>query len=312
VRGGTGWTEGFKVTGTKDPGLIMRAALDFFRRHPFSLIIGTLKAYRDFFLPVSNSIFPYRIGTSAKGIVHFVLWICSMALLVTGLIRAYRERSHPLNSMVLVSFAGIFLSIPFLPPIDGGSRFYAGTMAFFYAPIALGVKSFLRQERTWDITAEPSSKPLRILSVVLITLNILTPISLRILRNPQEILIPECSEDQKPFALRVNSGSYIDLIPDSGQPCNMVPNVCLSDFQKNSEDKSTDDFYQELVAQALSVNAETRIVPYLDFTDGSFHYYLGSIEKLPLNQPEHLVSGCATEIRTEHQSIYKVENIRTP
>ena len=125
-------------------------------------------------------------------------------------------------------------------------------------------------------------------------------------------MVPECSDDQKPFALRVNPGSYIDLIPDSSQPCNRVPNVCLSDFQKNSEDKSTDDFYQELVTQALSANAETRIVPYLDFTGDGFHYYLGSPDELPLNQPEHLVSGCATEIRTEHQSIYKVESIHTP
>ena len=312
VRGGTGWTEGFRVTGTKDPAVIMQAALDFFRRHPFSLVIGSLKAYRDFFLPISNSIFPYRMGLSVKGIVHFILWLVSIGLLLTGLVKAYRQKSQPLNSMVFATFGGIFLSIPFLPPIDGGSRFYAGTMAFFYAPIALGLKTILRQEKTRDFTTDQTSTPLRFLSIGLITLTILTPISLRILRGPEEIKIPECADHQEPFALRVNPGSYIDLLPDDSQPCNLIPNVCLSDFLTNSEDKSTDDFYQELVNQALTTTGATRIVPSHNFADGNFHYFLGPVEKLPLNTPDHLVAGCAIEIRTEHQSIYKVESILNP
>jgi len=308
VRGGVGWNEAIKATGTRDPNVVYQAAWDFFLRHPFSFPLGILKSYRDFFAPGSRGIFSF--SSTISGVV---LQILCLLLIIVGLFQVPRRRSDKAFIMVLASFTGILLSIPFLPPIDGGSRFYASTMSFFFLFVAFPLSDLpIKVGQENQTQSVGVIRSVQILSFVGILLTIFFPILTQRFYQVSLATAPQCSWDQVPFIARIAPGSYINITPASDSGCDLIPEVCLSDFAKNGKDATTDDFYQELVAQASAVDSVTRVLIYNNFIDEKVHYLLGSSNQLqPISSNEYVI-GCAVEIETEHQSIYKVETVFYP
>jgi hypothetical protein len=81
------------------------------------------------------------------------LWAALIVLLLRALVLAVRGRRLGQLSLLLAAFAGVVLSVPFLPPMDGGARFYASTMAFFFALPAIAVagrRAFIEAELESD------------------------------------------------------------------------------------------------------------------------------------------------------------------
>ena len=117
----------------------------------------------------------------------------------------------------------------------------------------------------------------------------------------------ECPSDQVPFAIKIKTGSYIDLIPDKVESCSSVPAVCLNAYRANGIDKTTDPLFQELERQALSFDETLRIVPYNNLTDGVFHYYYGTVNQLQADTNTNII-GCATEIPIRSNYIYQVDS----
>ncbi|MCI0607908.1 MAG: hypothetical protein L0Z71_02465 [Anaerolineae bacterium] len=306
VRGGTGWHSAIEELGTRNPDLVYRAAFQFFLEHPISLLIGFAKSYRDFFLPGGPSIFPFRFH-SWQDWPGFVLWMGAMVLLIRGTIQLLKNiRSNPV-SMLVSGFIGVILSIPFLPPIDGGSRFYASTMPFFFIIPAVGL-SRLGKERLQNFTSTDELFISRPLFIILITLTLIVPIGIYFLRQKPTYTMPSCTTGQTPFALEIQQGSYINLVREASE-CGLVPEVCLSDFEKNNTEKAMDDYYQKLLLLTKGKDTDVRIIPAVDLINQEFHYFFishGNISDNPLPQ---LVTGCAVEIMTENQSIYQVESI---
>lgn len=306
VRGGTGWTEGFAVTGTKNPEVILNASFDFFRRHPQSLLIGFAKSYRDFFHPRHKGIFPLA-GMTTSGTI---LWVIGLILFAVGFVQAIRRRSEPLFLLLITCFIGIFFSIPFLPPIDGGNRFYASTMAFFFAIVVIPLIRFPKNGETWGVEVDHSILPTAISGSLVVVLTVLTPIFLQRANELPDIPIAACPSEQEAFAIILNPDSYVDLSTDDGS-CGIVPEICLDDFRANGADSESDDFYQELEKQATANDAVTRILPENNLIDSKFHFFVGSIDLFKRGAIGEIITGCATEIRTEHQSIFKIESVNT-
>lgn len=118
VRGGAGWHRAIEDLGTRNPSIVYRAALDYFLQHPISLFIGFAKSYWDFFLPGGRSIFPF--GNGWQDWRNIIIWLGIMVSLMGGLVHLLKGIRSNLPSMLTAGFIGILLSIPFLPPIDGG------------------------------------------------------------------------------------------------------------------------------------------------------------------------------------------------
>jgi hypothetical protein len=217
-----------------------------------------------------------------------------------------------LSSLHATAFIGIILSIPFLPPVDGGSRFYASTTPFFFILPAFGVKSFFREQMPGTGSADQISSQfwtLRFLSVILIFLTLVAPIGIRALSQKPSYTVPVCSSPQKPFVMETHQGSYIDLIKDGTAPCGFVPEVCLRDFEENNIEKSNDDFYQHLLFSTENSERNIRIIPSIDLVQEKFHYFYVSQDTLTGISPFGLIAGCATPLETKSQSIYLVESV---
>ena len=119
---------------------------------------------------------------------------------------------------------------------------------------------------------------------------------------------PSCPLGQEPFVVNSFPESYVDLIFDKTR-CGLVSEICFEDFDKNGTEKSVDDFYQRLYSMTIETNTDVRILPAVDLLGMEFHYFYMPIENLQRDANSNIISGCATEIRTKNQSIYRIESI---
>ncbi len=309
VRGGTGWHSAIEELGTRNSVVVYRAALQYFLKHPIGLAIGVAKSYRDFFLPGDGSIFPFRFY-GWQGPFNMAMWVVIMILLIWSLVRLFKSIYTANSSLMIAGIVGVFMSIPFLPPIDGGARFYAGTMPFLFALPAVGVEWLSRNPNRnpkGDLQREVFIP--RFSSAILIVFTIIFPVTIFTFGRKQVYTIPSCPSQQIPFVIENHSGSYIDLIKGGNAQCGFVPEICLSDFEKNNTEKLTDDYYHVLMSLANTEDSNVRMIPANNLIDERFHYFFISEEKFPIDPSDNLISGCATEFETQNQSIYYVESV---
>jgi hypothetical protein len=302
VRGGIGWHSAIAELGTRNPLRVYQAAWDVFLANPFGMLQGVNKAYADFFLPGLGSIFIF--GEDVPGLI---LWVLTITVLLRGLyLLVFKLRSES-STLLLAGFVGIFLSIPFLPPIDGGNRFYASTMPFFFALLAVGAGRFTPDET--PATSKIELFSLRFASVALLALTVLLPpVTLRASSRPV-LNAPVCPPEQRPFVVKLNRGSYIELVKDEHASCGLIPETCLDDFRKHNTEIGIDDFYQGLDTIASSSPSGLRIIPTINLLDGYFQYFVLADGQVPAVPSQGLFSGCAARVQTENQRIFLIESL---
>jgi hypothetical protein len=314
IHGGTGWHSAINDLGTTNSTVVYRAAIRFFTKHPCTFLVGAAKAYRDFFLPDLNSIFAYSF-THQGDWPNLLLWIPTIFLLVWGLFRMFKKIQLNHSSLIAAGFIGIFLSIPFLPPVDGGGRFYASTMPFFFILPAVALAQFhewSRQDERPDEHGQGVVLSAYSGSILLLGLMLIVPVFAYNLHMRAQAANPVCINKQFSFTIRAHPDSYIDVIAPAASSCGLIPNICLSEFKKNGTEYNTDDFFQELVSLTTGSQTVTRIIPTVNLRDATFHYFVVADPGLLLVPDGQVVSGCATEIRTKNQSIYQIESILPP
>jgi hypothetical protein len=305
VRGGIGWHSAIDELGTRNPSRVYQAARDVFLANPSGFLQGIARAYMDFFLPDVGSIFRFE-----KDVPGLILWFLTIPIFLRGLYCSVFKLRSDISTLLLAGFVGIFLSIPFLPPIDGGNRFYASSMPFFFVLLAVGAGRFATDER--PASAKNEILFLRFISVSLLTLTVLLPpVTLRASTLPI-LNLPVCSSEQRPFAIRIKQGSYIDLVKDENASCGLAPKICYDDFLKHNTELRSDDFYQELDSLAGSFQDGIGIIPTINLLDGYFQYFVTTDRQVFDSASHKLLSGCATRILTENQRIFLVESFLSP
>jgi hypothetical protein len=306
VRGGAGWHSAIDELGTRNPSQVYQAAWNIFLAHPSGFARGVAKAYADFFLPGDSSIFVF--GTSDRFYaLDLILWGLTIIILLRGIYLLIFKHRSTISTLLLAGFIGILLSIPFLPPIDGGMRFYASTMPFFFVLLAVGADRFIGQDEE-PALAKNELFFLRFGSVSLLVLTVLLPpVTLRASMRPS-LAEPACSPEQRPFVIDIHPGSYIDLVQGGSTSCGLAPEICYDDFLKHNTQMGIDDFYQELDTLATSSQTNMRIIPTINLLDGNFQYFLTTDSQVLVSSSQKLLSGCATRIQTENQRIFLIES----
>src|SRR5258706_11805738 len=270
VRGGTGWHSAIVELGTRDSSAVYRATWEYFREHPTDLFIGFAQAYRGFFLS------GWQSGDGWYYWLNFVIRLATITLIVLGLVRSFKDIRSNFSSLLLAGFIGVFLSIPFLPPVDGGMRFYASTMPFFYAIPAVGI-GWLSKNAQTKITSsdnlQPESMAPRFVSLGMVGLILFLPLVSYAVSYKPAHQVPPCTPEQKPFVIELHPDSYIDLVKDGSAQCGSIPEVCLNDSQRNNTEIAADDFYQEIYRLVDNTDANARIFPALELVAEKMHYF---------------------------------------
>ena len=315
IHGGTGWHSAIQDLGTTNTTIVYRAAFQFFMKHPFSLLLGAAKSYRDFFLPGGFTVFAYSFMDPGDW-PNLLLWVPTIFLMGWGLVVVFKNIRSSHAGLMAAGFIGIFFSIPFLPPIDGGGRFYASTMPFLFIIPAAAVGRFQDESQlNYSETDKPRSGGAFIPlygSILLLLFMLIVPISVYALHTRPRLNPPVCPYKQNSFVIRANPDSYMNIISQGSGSCGSTPDICLSDFKNKAAENITDDFYQELLTLTQPSQAVTRIIPTVNLLDANFHYFVAADPGLLLVPAGQVVSGCAVEIRTKNQSINQIESLYPP
>jgi hypothetical protein len=308
VVGGAGYNNAIQRFETRDSAIIYRAAWKFFLSHPLSFFIGAAKAYRDFFF---SSIGVFRYGNTGGHVFwNYLVWMTGLVFTVVGIIKSARKALAPVYSLLVAVFVGFLLSIPFLPPIDGGIRIYASSMPFFFGILAVACKK-----------AEPGSVAIekkllitvKALSTLIVILIVVIPVFIQRFSKAPGFELPVCQLDQAPFAAELYRGSYIDVLPDQDPSCGHAPHICASDFQDSSlemlMDASDAEVYQAFIDQHNSTNTGFRIFVGNDLVSKSTYLFTGDVDAFR-NFDIGLLSGCGTVVSVKKRpSILQIETV---
>ena len=140
-------------------------------------------------------------------------------------------------------------SIPFLPPIDGGNRFYSGSVPLLFALMAAGLPGLQFKKTGQSDESLPKqiagfSRWLSLgfsLGLVIIPLLILNTSGSSVKKGNI------CQGELMPVTLDYTNGTYVDLLPDEEADCGASPELCLGRFASNGTQKSNDEFFNKLV-----------------------------------------------------------------
>lgn len=305
--GGAGWMAHTEALGTSDPQIVLAAAVQKILNYPLGLIIATMKSYRDFFSPGYLGMF--HLISENNHFLATLFWLICLLLTMAGLLRIIRNRKNHLTALLLAAFLGILLSIPFLPPVDGGNRFYAGSAPYFFSLSALGIHAILHRDAPAR-DAHPNRNQQRVqtpgwlqgLAILLILSATILPVGLYLIRKPASFQTPSCPDGQTPVNLEIPNGAYVDIIPESQRdPDALTHSVTLESFIKNNLDKNNDDFYQELIHLGQVLPEGFRIAAVVDRSSLKYYFAVIPLQYLRENPEQATIIGCAQEFKTQFQ-----------
>ena len=198
-------------------------------------------------------------------------------------------------SFFVAVFIGFLLSIPFLPPIDGGLRIYASTMPLFFGLIAIASGKFGSLQKPWVIEAK-LLKFAEIMSILVIILIIVVPILIQRLSTAPKFDVPLCPPDQVPYVVEIHRGSFVDILPDDERSCGRALRICARDFQNNSIEMLTDvsdaQVYQILLNNGISTGDDTRVFEGNDLVSKTSYLFMGSVVDFQQTSDHNLIAGC--------------------
>ncbi|MEI8132783.1 MAG: hypothetical protein WCG34_10135, partial [Leptolinea sp.] len=240
ARGGLGWTqiytehpETWGMAADEQSSYIYSLAMDSIQRKPWNLVTGISSSYATFFsLDDYYGSIGWFGGEGTIGILARIFWYVLFGL---GIFECIRNFKKPTRSLILAALLGIFLSIPFAPPIDSNRmRAYAATIPFFVIIPCFGL-SFLTNLLPWKFLRNQESQPQALLpvftlSAVLVLLMTLVP--LLPFRIGQQVKAPSavCPAELTSVSFRILPGNHIRIVQQESLSQDWVPEIREKNF----------------------------------------------------------------------------------
>jgi hypothetical protein len=278
VSGGKGWTQALvdhpELADLGEPQFsqeIYRVAVEAFRANPSGLLVGSLRAWGDFFDPrawgVFSFVYVWLLSPEALN-TRIVLYALSGVGVLVLLIRR-RDQTH---SMMLAAVLGVLASVPLVPPVDSDQmRTYAATVPIVGAMAALGLHGVLSKMRASPlaVTSESSRFPgvVVVFGVGLAVLCLLGPIVTRAVSRPTGAGQFVCQPGEESLQVRITPGSSFQLVSDASLPQSFLPRIRVSDFKKQLTQGSVLALYPELFDELETVSPGKTVLLGLNLSD---------------------------------------------
>jgi hypothetical protein len=309
ARGGVRWTQAAidhpELASRAEPDrsrLLYQLTFAEIKRNPLGLIRGSIKALVDFIRPGPLSAFGF-LTLGNKGF-DLLAQVCTALLFLFGLWKSWMDRRNSISAFILVYWAGTFLSIPFLPPVDAGIRPYAGTIASIFLPVCMIFSQgfFRRVENSRDENRNIPAGISYMSAFVLILFSLLGAPLLTTIVRPIPVQPANCEAGLVPVSFRLSRGSYILLSSADEAPKTKVPIVLLTNVQK-----SFDDFpYGDFASLIRKVKQPALITAVSDVATGQGIWAIAPAE-IHANEG-HVISGCA-KLLSPFYSVLRVEAV---
>lgn len=264
--------------------------------NPFNIVVGAFKNWFDYLMPRGAGAFGFVRGSDALSWVNYAFRIVLSLLAGWGLITAWKNRKHEPYAMLLWAAAGIFLSVPFVPPNDSNQmRVYAATVTFLIAFCVIGFHSGLglinKKGSSPELMLEPKSAPALIFGLVLASAAIGGGLLVKATSKQENIPAVECPAGQTLFITRFTPGSLVNVKGEGSADLSQQINVPLSSFTSLYE--GYPDMHKVLID---GVGSGAMIARPLDLV--SLQYPLLIINEESIT-PNGLMTVCATQADDE-------------
>ncbi len=142
---------------------------------------------------------------------------------------------HPGSFLLLACLAGILLSTPFVPSRDSDRmRTYAAAAPFLVIipAISLGWLGFRFKVETDENQPHPNPfrSPGLVLSGLFVVCVIAGPFIVKSLAQKPAGLKLDCPSNETAFNIRIDKGSYVQIIADGAAPVSRLPDLRMSDL----------------------------------------------------------------------------------
>lgn len=247
--GGKSWDRVYQdhpsITGLpqdQQSAAIYNIAFQQIRSKPGLFLTGIGKFFTDFFTIQYGAFNFIRDALEIRAALFF------LSLFGLGyLLKKYRQ---PGSFLLLACLAGILLSTPFVPSRDSDRmRTYAAAAPFIVVipSISLGWLGFRYKVVTDE--KQPYTSPFRspgfILSGLLVVCVIVGPFIVKSMAQKPASLKLDCASNETAFNIRINKGSYVQIIADGAAPLSHLPDLRMSDLVHGVKEFS----YSEAFAQ---------------------------------------------------------------
>jgi hypothetical protein len=219
---------------------IYQLAFELIRANPMQTIQGALFNWKMLFSNSWYNIYAYMSGENWQ-LTIFTRW--SMYILcIVGIFAWIRDRKDPIQSLILVSAIGVFISVPFLPPTDAyRMRPYAASIIIFAALPAMGLNFIISRikrmplaEKVLDKSLIPSFSYMPVYAFILIPVLLIGPILIKSIAKPQSVQATTCADGLTPIVVRLDGGTYINLKKQNDPFLDWMPNFHTGTFRENS------------------------------------------------------------------------------
>jgi hypothetical protein len=213
-----------------DSSEAMRISLQIIADSPSLFLYAIVQAYRDYVQPTRFFSFLYLARPQLPSIAFLL-----SGFLIVAMVRLVQARRTTLARMLFAVIVGIFLSIPFVPPVDDGIRAMIATVPFWALIIGYAVADRRAvnsgMDETWALDL-PKFNPLLLFSFLMafaVTLGWLLVWGSA--RSPVENI--SCQQGQVPVAITTSSGSFVHVVKNNSRPTSWLPDIRREDWRAN-------------------------------------------------------------------------------
>lgn len=221
---------------------IYQLAFDLIRANPMQAVQGVLFNWKMLFSDSWYNIYAY-VGGENWQLTVMTRW--GMYILsIVGIFAWFRNRNDPIQSLVMASVIGVFISVPFLPPTDAyRMRPYAASIVIFAALPAMGMYYILSQakkipplraDKFLDKNDIPQTASMLAYAFVLIPVILIVPVIIKSTAKPQSIQTIPCEGGLTPIVVRFDEGTHVNLKKQNDLFLDWMPNFHIGTFRENS------------------------------------------------------------------------------
>lgn len=252
VQGGKGWGQAyndFGYLGLSDGEFakyVYKKSLDIFFQHPEQIIIGLLKGYLDYYQQHKivfdgfNIFFGFiPVGSGSASILS------TLGLPFAVYYFIFHREKRPFGQLVLFSWIGIVISLPFIYT-DGGRRVLAASVPLMAVPGALGIGfciskffslfNFINRDSIPNMTPKNYSKPLIAIFLTALLISVIIPKLINMV-NKKPAIPRFISLDRKALRLveQGNLNLYLEILPEKDLSYSFAPLIKIGDFLRSKK-----------------------------------------------------------------------------
>ena len=216
----------------------LQICLSVFQQHPMGVLEGIARNYSTYFGDAMRGEYSYIDGASDG--LNLVFRLGSFLLAGAGLGTLFLRRNRSIRWFVWLCFAGMFISIPFVPPISTYKlRLMAATLwieALLPALAAAWLLSLMpKQLKKWTkslpAVAQTSAWQAAIFALLLLALLVIAPLSIHLTAHGTTLPQLTCPAGQQRIVLRAEPGGYVDLVSQEDPRQGWLPYIRLAYFK---------------------------------------------------------------------------------